>query len=402
MIGTALSIRENNSVQHRWYWLFATVLLFCQSGCRQRAVTELYVEQMAQRNRALEDLVYDFDAENRAMEFELEDLRRTNAQLQGRLQELQRQSARTERSLSDRTPTNPPSDSIRRESDRPDSKSKATTPAPLKLPSGRSKEEPNLGTQQEPLKLDPPEIVVPKKSTEPPAVPQTEPLLPTPEPLNKESILPKEPSSELLPPSKEPLLPPAAKESILKPAPNGLPTSDTDASNAQRKIQLPASKPSTPDSAVVQSSATLTKTKPVDPRVRQIDWHPTMCRAQNVDGKPGDDGLYLVLVPRNNAGEFVPSTGDLTIVIEETQSDNSVLRIGRYEYTAEELKEHLEPIGSAPGLHLPIRWNDQTPNSTSVDVYVKFTLSDGTTMVNRRTFPLRKLAASGPSNWTPR
>lgn len=393
MIGTALSIRENNSVQHRWFWLFAAVLAFCQLGCRQRAVTELYVEQMAQRNRALEDLVYDFDAENRAMEFELEDLRRTNAQLQGRLQELQRQSARTERS---------PSDTIRRESDRPEAKNKATTPAPLKLPSGRSKAESDLGTQQEPLKLDPPEIVVPKKSTEPTAVPQAEPLLPTPEPLNKESLLPKEPSSELLPQSKEQLLPPAAKESILKPAPSGLPTVPADASNSQRKIKLPSSGPSSQQSSVVQSSATQIKTKPVDPRVRQIDWHPTMCRAQNLDGKPGDDGLYLVLVPRNSAGEFVPTTGDLTIVVEETQSENSALRIGRYEFTAEELKEHLEPIGSAPGLHLPIRWTDQTPSSTSVEVYVKFTLSDGTTMVNRRTFPLRKLAASGPSNWTPR
>jgi hypothetical protein len=56
------------------------VILAINSGCRQRAITELYIEDMARRNRALEDLVYDFDAENQAMEFELEDLRRPQRQ----------------------------------------------------------------------------------------------------------------------------------------------------------------------------------------------------------------------------------------------------------------------------------------------------------------------------------
>jgi len=106
MIGSAIPTRDLDrdkvSVQRRVLWLCVLVWFAGQVGCRQRAITEMYVEQMAQRNRALEDLVYDFDAENRAMEFEIEDLRRTNAQLQGRLQELQRQSIRVDGSPSDR------------------------------------------------------------------------------------------------------------------------------------------------------------------------------------------------------------------------------------------------------------------------------------------------------------
>jgi arginyl-tRNA--protein-N-Asp/Glu arginylyltransferase len=121
-----------------------------------------------------------------------------------------------------------------------------------------------------------------------------------------------------------------------------------------------------------------------------------------LNGKPGDDGLYLVMVPRNSAGQFVPTTGKMTIVVEETLADGTVARIGRYEYTAEELKEHLEPVGSAPGLHIPIRWSERVPSGTSVDVYAKFSMADGTTMVNRRSISLRKIAAGGPSTWTPR
>jgi hypothetical protein len=444
----------------QWYlarWMLLGLLLMSFPACRQRAVTELYVEQMAQRNRALEDLVYDFDAENRSMEFELEDLRRANAQLQGRLQEIQRQSSRIDTSPSDRPLTIRPEsqkpESQKPETQRPESpKSRSGAPAPLKLPPGR-----NRGDES--LILEPPEIVVPKQSTEP--------ILPAPEPLAPKSLAPKspapsslvpepqvrepqaidpqilrEPSGELLPelgpPSLKtpelrtpefkvpdaslPVVPGIESGSILERAPRGLPSGDSEASLLDRKILLPAStvpgvnpsgvNPSGNATPVIQSSAVQAleargkpgriPTKPTDSRVREIDWHPTMCRAQNSDGKPGDDGLYLVLIPRNTAGQFVPSLGALTLVVEETLADGSVARIGRYEFSEAELKDYLEPVGSAPGLHIPIRWTEQRPAGTSVEVYAKLTMPDGSTMVNRRTIPLRKTAAMGPSTWTPR
>ena len=437
---------------HLARWMLLGLLLMSFPACRQRAVTELYVEQMAQRNRALEDLVYDFDAENRSMEFELEDLRRANAQLQGRLQEIQRQSSRIDTSPSDRPLTIRP-ESQKPESQRPESpKSRSGAPAPLKLPPGR-----NRGDDS--LILEPPEIVVPKQSTDP--------ILPAPEPLAPKSLAPKslapsslvpepqvrepqaidpqilrEPSGELLPelgpPSMKtpelrtpefkvpdaslPVVPGIESGSILERAPRGLPSGDSEASLLDRKILLPAStvpgvnpsgvNPSGNATPVIQSSAVQAleargkpgriPTKPTDSRVREIDWHPTMCRAQNSDGKPGDDGLYLVLIPRNTAGQFVPSLGALTLVVEETLADGSVARIGRYEFSEAELKDYLEPVGSAPGLHIPIRWTEQRPAGTSVEVYAKLTMPDGSTMVNRRTIPLRKTAAMGPSTWTPR
>ena len=459
----------------QWYlarWMLLGLLLMSFPACRQRAVTELYVEQMAQRNRALEDLVYDFDAENRSMEFELEDMRRANAQLQGRLQEIQRQSSRIDTSPSDRPLTIRPEsqkpESQKPESQRPESpKSRSGAPAPLKLPPGR-----NRGDDS--LILEPPEIVVPKQSTEP--------ILPAPEALAPKSLVPKslapkslvpepqvrepqaidplilgEPSGELLPelgppslktpelrtpelkapdfktPSPKgsefkipdaslPVVPGIESGSILERAPRGLPSSDSEASLLDRKIQLPAStapgigpsgvNPSGIATPVIQTSAVQAleagvksgriPTKPTDSRVREIDWHPTMCRSQNSDGKPGDDGLYLVLIPRNTAGQFVPSLGALTLVVEETLADGSVARIGRYEFPEAELKDYLEPVGSAPGLHIPIRWTEQRPAGTSVEVYAKLTMPDGSTMVNRRTIPLRKTVGMGPSTWTPR
>ncbi|MEY2612954.1 MAG: hypothetical protein RL069_1766 [Planctomycetota bacterium] len=422
-------------------WLCAVAMILSMgSGCRQRAITELYSEDMARRNRALEDLVYDFDAENQAMEFEIEDLRRTNAQLQGRLQEVQRQ-----RSLESRGSTGSPSDKPRVTESKPlqsggekspsDENSARKSPAPLKLPSNRSG---GANTAEEiPLVL--PEIVVPapNKETKETLEGVSKPLdsqppsltLPEPAPLLPNS--PSAPPPSILPPTEPPALPPTVpgvipssgggedqpkgRSSLLKPAPNGLPSDSAQIMDPRRRINAPRldDNSSTAGSVELASgTAPLTKQpstkqpviKPIGPkdrRIREIDWHPSLCRARNTDGKPGDDGLYLVLVPRNSLGEFVPEVGNLTLVVEETIADGSVSRVGRWEYGADELQDLLEPIGSAPGIHLPVDWLEHPPTTSQVEVYVKFTLEDGTTMVNRKTLPLKRFS-NGASTWTPR
>jgi len=442
-------------------WLCALAMILSMgSGCRQRAITELYIEDMARRNRALEDLVYDFDAENQAMEFEIEDLRRTNAQLQGRLQEVQRQ-----RSLESRSSTGPntqgskplgsnatgsPSDKPRVTGSKPlqnggekspsDENSARKSPAPLKLPSNRSG---GANTAEEiPLVL--PEIVVPapNKETKETLEGVSKPLdsqppsltLPEPAPLLPNS--PSAPPPSILPPTEPPALPPTVpgvipssgggedqpkgRSSLLKPAPNGLPSDSAQIMDPRRRINAPRLEDNSSTAGSVElasGTAPLTKQpltkqpsnkqpviKPIGPkdrRIREIDWHPSLCRARNTDGKPGDDGLYLVLVPRNSLGEFVPEVGNLTLVVEETIADGSVSRVGRWEYGADELQDLLEPIGSAPGIHLPVEWLEHPPTTSQVEVYVKFTLEDGTTMVNRKTLPLKRFS-NGASTWTPR
>ena len=440
-----------------WLCALATVLSM-GTGCRQRAITELYIEDMARRNRALEDLVYDFDAENQAMEFEIEDLRRTNAQLQGRLQEVQRQRSLESRGAggsntlgsksSGSNTIGSPSDKPRvteskplpneREKSPSDESSSKKSPAPLKLPSNRSG---GANTAEEiPLVL--PEIVVPAPSKEtketlegvnkPMAseipsltLPEPAPLLPpdspsAPPPSTLPSSIPSASPTEppALPPTVPGLIPssgggedqPRGKSSLLKPAPNGLPRDSAQVVDPKRRINAPRLEENPTVAGTVElASGTRPANKqamikpigPKDRKIREIDWHPSLCRARNTDGKPGDDGLYLVLVPRNTLGEFVPDVGNLTLVAEETLADGTVSRVGRWEYGADELQDLLEPIGSAPGIHLPVDWREHPPTTSQVDLYVKLTLEDGTTMVNRKSLPIKRFA-NGASTWTPR
>lgn len=427
----------------RWCLLCLVVVSFVgNSGCRQRAITELYIEDMARRNRALEDLVYDFDAENQAMEFELEDLRRTNAQLQGRLQEQQRQ-----RSIESRGGNSSDSGTVISPSDKPrngeslrlknggqknteevikspkgenaakgdSSEGASRSPAPLKLPPNRNSGLPSeLRAEEVPLEV--PEVIVPSnKATEPEPILPSPPALPAiPKSTQPESVLPNPvlPDGlgvpEALPPASNGSEDnPKGKSSLLKPAPNGLPTDNVQSGDPTRRILTPRAERGSgqpPNNAVALASGTEPVLKPVGPkdrRVREIDWHPVLCRARNTDGKPGDDGLYLVIIPRNKHGEFVPEVGNLTLVAEETLADGSVSRIGRWEYSTDEVRDLFEQIGSAPGIHVAVDWQERSPTGTQIDVYAKLTMEDGTTMVNRRSVSLKKFA-TGSSTWTPR
>lgn len=327
------------------------------SGCLHRAQTDLYIEHMAREKRSLEDLVFEFDAEYRAMENELEDMRRANAALESRLRDAER---------------------VRQET-RPDSRSlipdapARTEPPPLRI-----------APKEKPSELEVPEVIIPKK---PPVV--------VPEPLPPQSDSPAE---AILPSS-----PTSAKQPLRSSAPAGLPSDVSDASLEQRRIAAPVLGTVQLASAtnVPTAPSPSTKSPPTDTLVRQIEFHPNLCRGQNLDGKPGDDGLYLVLVPRNVSQEFVPTSGRLTVVLEESLPDSEPSRIGRFEFTAEELSELLEPIGSGQGFHLKLAWQDQVPEGSAIDAYVRFTDQNGTTMVNHKQLHLRR-SGPGQATWTPR
>ncbi len=52
-----------------------------------------------------------------------------------------------------------------------------------------------------------------------------------------------------------------------------------------------------------------------DTRVVELAFHPSLSRAANFDEESDDDGVYLVLLPKNERGQMVPVAADLSVVI---------------------------------------------------------------------------------------
>lgn len=399
--------KAHRSVRARTLLVIALISL---TGCRRAAFNEIYVENMAGEIRALEDRVYEYDSAYQSLEIENEELRRINEDLRAKNRTL-KSEATNDRSL---------------------------LPVPLE------------GEKKAPRSSKPEQVPEPKYD-------EPESIDLSPPPIQSKPSTPKsnEPSLEVVPPSAVPVPMPSDNESLLPP-PKSLPdparsqdkgtslkrtqTKDLfedvqlpdglirSAQQPQLKESLPAV-PSAPPSSSVLPHPTLPKLtpgsilqgridlpvdlsvvpasanvpvapSPKDQRIVEIAFHETLCRGHNFDESPDDDGLYLVLVPKNESGEPLQQTGRLTVVVEETHNEISK-RIAVWNVTPDELKESLEPIGASQGFHLSLPFQDVAPESNRVQVFLKYELEDGRVLVNRKDIQLRK-PGRRQTTWTPR
>jgi hypothetical protein len=318
---------------------------------------------------------------------------------------------------------------------------KPASPSPTPKP---AKEKPNSAD------LEPPLIELGVPSTDSSLLPPSSealPTLPAPvQPKSPSSLLPppveSQPSpgpSSLMPPTTPPasLTPPSSAPSSLTPPslPPANPTPPSilpppaqggqgaskgsgSASQASIRTALPESldwnaigqdQIAVPDALAAEANEIVaagyqpppSKRVPGDQKVAEIGLHPSMCRGQNMDEQDGDDGLYLVLQPRNQSGETVDQPAAVTIVAIDPKLEEADARIGRWTFSLEEVEAALEPIGVAHGYHLSLPWQGLTPAGDSVQVFVRYEMPDGRRLINERLVYIHQ-PDTASNVWTPR
>ncbi len=426
------------------------------TGCRQRAYTELYVENMASEVRMLEDRIYEFDAANGSLEQE-------NVHLTQKVEELKRKYAELMKTQG----LELNSGSTSRKKLTPPLKLKGQTDPYESIETPPIQEYGSIPGEpyQVPMVLTP-EPLKSESIQNPPVVSRTPiaPASPGPAPLDKTQVAPD--AGDLLPP---PVLPGKPKvepqasngnrfpkssssgsavetlteqvkmpESMVRSAqqpklmvvpaqpspsrPFELPSATTPPpNNAPSLLQraFPKIKDGNPQSAIQRGMIRLPEgakvqfasanepiansppTEFVDDKIVEIGFHPTMCRGHNFDDRPGDDGLYLVVTPVNATGQILNQTGALTVIVEDAAEPKDNGRIAAWEITSDQLAETLEPIGAAQGFHLSLPWQGKLPTSKVVTVYLRYSNAVGRTLVNQREVHLRIPTTEQPV-WTPR
>lgn len=367
-------------------------------GCRNAAYSDLYVESMASEIRQLEDQLYDYDNEYHILEQELESLRAENQQLRQSTPQQQRGFGLSPKAGQEAGPT---------------------ASGPLQFAPRESMNE----VIPEPIPSTPPTETLPPKQPEsilePPAAPgasggnrQLEDSLPE---------LPRTPKVE--PPSGPldvPDIKPGTPITITPgtPLPPGMPVlKDFSSNNSQPNSKAPAnnlelnlSRIEVPNQlASARSDRAQLKfgaEKPSDMRIVELAFHPSLSRATNFDDQSDDDGLYLVLQPKNVEGQMVPIFAALEVAVHDParmdkDGPSEASRVGRWNYSAIEVKSKFQPIGTSQGIHLTLPWNGPDPQADRVLVYVRYTLPDGRQVVNDKT-----IFVSGKGNmktvWVPR
>ncbi len=236
-----------------------------------------------------------------------------------------------------------------------------------------------------------------------PLSPSPAPSKPSPTPAGNSDILPQPPAGSdsnrptapksfdeegfdpdtLLPPTIEPGEPIPPPKPIMIEGLNAASTApDVDFDLNQSRIELPAQLAGSSNGE--QATITMATEKVTDRRIVELAFHPSLSRAANFDDRADDDGLYLVLRPTNERGQMVAEAAELTIVVLDPAREGNDSRIGRWDYTAAEVKAKMQPIGSTQGIHLTLPWNGPDPSADRVIVFAKYTFENGRQVIGQK------------------
>ncbi|WP_254512038.1 hypothetical protein [Anatilimnocola floriformis] len=341
----------------------AAVLL---SGCATPYVNQ-HIEAVNAEYRALETYSYELERENSQLCDEVEMLKDENTRLRGGSVPARRNGPfSAPNSSRPKTPSTPRS-----------SPSHALDPdAPMPG-----------GSRSHAVDPDAPMIHVPESSSPAPApapipAPSLPPIPPVPRatPRSSSSTAPRSPVSMQKPAeSSLPLLPSAPKPITDDPPPT--------------PINLPGELPPPVNESV--------QPEPIDGRVTNLYLNPLLTHGANLDSNPGDDGLALVLEPRNQSGQFVPQAGAISIVVLDPAKSGDAARIARWNLDEKLVRQRIDRSNSSRGIHLQLPWAGGAPETSEVKLFVRYQTADGRQLEAQHNVILNP-SSQASQRWTPR
>jgi hypothetical protein len=303
---------------------------------------------------------------------------------------------------------------LQSENDRLKARSTPTTPPPeppLSVPfPGRTPRTPSLGPDRPPPDVTPddedlmPPMIdpgPPAPSPPPGASRVSPPALQKPE---VPSILPEYSPADDDSPDEPPPLPPARNG-----AGTGRPTPRP--TSTAPSILVPSAPSTSPGAVEALPAPQQPKRRlpellpePEDKKVSSLFIDPQQTRSVDLDRASGDDAIRLVLEPRNEAGQFIPTAGKVSVVVLDPSRQGAEARLGRWDFEPDVVRHQLHQSGRNIPLELP--WTGAKPASERLAVFVRWETPEGEKVDARHDVAVSTRGASGTqqvsNRWTPR
>jgi hypothetical protein len=112
-----------------------------------------------------------------------------------------------------------------------------------------------------------------------------------------------------------------------------------------------------------------------------------------------DEGLQVVVEPRNAAGKVIAARGDVAVVVLDPSQNGSAARLARWDFPDEEAFGHFKGTQPGGGLHFSLQWPAAAPTADDLLLFVRLTTADGQQFVAE--YALRPTSATDPAAaWT--
>jgi|GEM_PF-562788 len=102
----------------------------------------------------------------------------------------------------------------------------------------------------------------------------------------------------------------------------------------------------------------------------------------NVDGKPGDEGITVIVEPRNARGQLVPAAGPVSIALIDPAIPGDGGRYARLDFTAEDAQamQRSSNVSGNGEMQIEVPWPDAPPAHAKLRIFVRLTTADGRRM----------------------
>ena len=136
-------------------------------------------------------------------------------------------------------------------------------------------------------------------------------------------------------------------------------------------------------------------------QISGIQFHGSLCRGVNIEGDADDDAVYVVLQPIDSNGRVINVRADMTLVVVDPDSTAADQRIGFKQFSADEVVAATKQLGESQGVHLTIPWSLGKPTTNRLQLFVKMQMENGFSCVNERELLIRNGGQEG-FGWSPR
>jgi hypothetical protein len=111
--------------------------------------------------------------------------------------------------------------------------------------------------------------------------------------------------------------------------------------------------------------------------VTKITLHQTYTAGYDDDGRPGDDGIRVVIEPRSAGGQILAAAGRVSFVLMDPLVTGSSSRVARWDFTVEQAEHAYDKTAESEGLHFELPWINMVPSHRTMHLFVRYHTADG-------------------------
>ena len=135
-------------------------------------------------------------------------------------------------------------------------------------------------------------------------------------------------------------------------------------------------------------------------RATQLVLNRLLCGGRDEDGRPGDEGLTVVLQPRDARGSTVEKPGPVAIVVLDPSQEGDAARVARWDFTAAQIARRFRETGRGRAIQLETSWPAAPPVHNDLHLFVRYSDGDGQHLEADQ--PIRvALPGERPPRWVP-